>query len=129
MTSETELVPHPEPERPADDSAGDPFVVRVIGDMDLDHSAGLRSALLRAAHEAPEGAAIVVDLQYSSFCDSTGLNVLLAARGQALESGHTLQLAAPSHQMVRLLETTGSIELFDLRPAVPPPGPPSRNGD
>ncbi|MGW5420486.1 STAS domain-containing protein [Streptomyces sp. NPDC003943] len=110
-------------ERTSHDAAGrrvpDMYVLRVSGDMDLDHSAELRSSFLTAVAEAPRGTEIVFDLQNSSFCDSTGLNVLLAARELALESGHGITLAAPSHQMVRLLEITGSVELFGFRPAVP----------
>ncbi|MFI8521111.1 STAS domain-containing protein [Streptomyces sp. NPDC085481] len=95
-----------------------PHVVRVRGDMDLDHAEELRASLMAAVAEAPRGADIVVDLRHSSFCDSSGLNALLAARQEATESGHRLRLAAPSHQMVRLLELTGSMGLFVLGPAV-----------
>ncbi|MFG3346285.1 STAS domain-containing protein [Streptomyces sp. NPDC048018] len=114
MTSVTET-PHSE----ADRSAPDPFVVWVRGDMDLDHSARLRALIRTAVARAPRGAEIILDLQNSSFCDSTGLNELLSGRRRALESGHPLTLAAPSHQMVRMLEITRSIGLFGLCPAVP----------
>ncbi|MFE5296244.1 STAS domain-containing protein [Streptomyces sp. NPDC056632] len=115
MTSGTET-PHSKADRPAPD----PFVVWVRGDMDMDHSAGLRALLRTAVARAPRGAEIILDLQNSSFCDSTGLNELLNGRQRALESGHPVSLAAPSHQMVRLLEITQAIGLFGLRPAVPP---------
>lgn len=94
-----------------------PFVVWVSGDMDLDHSTELRSLLFDGVAQAPHGAEIVVDLQNSSFCDSTGLNHLLAARQFALDRGSTITLAGPSHQMVRLLEITDSVDLFGLAPA------------
>ncbi|MFE2324357.1 STAS domain-containing protein [Streptomyces sp. NPDC059385] len=96
----------------------EPYVLRVSGDMDLDHVAQLRTALMTALSEAPEGWDIVVDLQNSSFCDSTGLNALLAAREQARSLGHRLLLATPSHQMIRLLQLTGSADLFPLSPGV-----------
>lgn len=115
MTSDAELSSHPVTER----ATPDPFVVWVSGDMDMEHAAGLRSSLLTSVGRAPRGADIILDLRNSSFCDSTGLNVLLAVRERAGESGHRLKLAAPSHQMVRLLEITDSIELFELCPAVP----------
>ncbi|MEU6624166.1 STAS domain-containing protein [Streptomyces litmocidini] len=96
----------------------DPYVIRVIGDMDLNSAEELRTALMRAVEETPPGSEVVVDLRNSSFCDSAGLNALLAARERAWVSGHTFRLAAPSHQMVRLLELTGTEGLFVLGPAV-----------
>ncbi|MFB6615171.1 STAS domain-containing protein [Streptomyces sp. NPDC085524] len=99
----------------------DRYVLRVSGDMDLDHAEELRSSLMTALSEAPEGSDIVVDLRHSSFCDSAGLNALLAARLQAQVAGHRIRLAAPSHQMIRLLELTGSADLFPLGPAVADP--------
>ncbi|MFB7863032.1 STAS domain-containing protein [Streptomyces sp. NPDC056069] len=86
----------------------------------------LGGAAIAAAHcggEGARGAEIILDLQNSSFCDSTGLNELINGRQRALESGHPVSLAAPSHQMVRLLEITQAIGLFGLRPAVPPEQP------
>ncbi|MEV6329790.1 STAS domain-containing protein [Streptomyces sp. NPDC051909] len=113
MTSGKEQTAHPETESRVPHS----FVVWVSGDLDLDHSAELRPLLLDGVALAPRGTEIVVDLQNSSFCDSTGLNLLLTARELALESGSRITLAAPSHQMVRLLEITGSVDLFGLGPA------------
>lgn len=102
------LIPPRDPER---------YVLRVSGEMDLDHVEELRTSLTTALSEAPEGADLVVDLQNSSFCDSSGLNFLLAARQEAGMLGHHLRLAAPSHQMIRLLQLTGSDALFALEPA------------
>ncbi|WP_406864501.1 STAS domain-containing protein [Streptomyces sp. HUAS MG47] len=118
MTSEQEQTAHPETDRRVPQN----LVLRVSGEMDLDHSAELRTLLLDGVARAPHGTAVVVDLQNSSFCDSTGLNLLLAARELALETGKSITLAAPSHQMVRLLELTGSAGLFRLGPAVPTGG-------
>ncbi|MFJ4862842.1 MULTISPECIES: STAS domain-containing protein [unclassified Streptomyces] len=93
-----------------------PWVIHVRGVMDLDHLAELSAALLsgiQVAHE--EGRAdLVVDLTHSSFCDSSGLGALLRARRAAAEQGITVRLAAPSHQMLRLLELTGTQGLFPL---------------
>ncbi|THA86651.1 STAS domain-containing protein [Streptomyces sp. A0592] len=96
-----------------------PHVVRVSGEMDLDHAGALRETLAAALARAPEGAEIIVDLRNSSFCDSAGLNTLLDARRQAVRTGHVLRLAAPSHQLLRLLELTGSGGSFPLDATVP----------
>ncbi|WP_078857526.1 STAS domain-containing protein [Streptomyces sp. NRRL F-4474] len=109
----------PVPEAAAGPEHGGPYVVRVSGDMDLDHAAELRATLAEALAQAPEGAEIIVDLRNSSFCDSSGLNTLLDARRQALQAGQILRLAAPSHQLLRLLELTGSSGSFPLDAAVP----------
>ncbi|MET8509189.1 STAS domain-containing protein [Streptomyces sp. NPDC004787] len=104
--------------RPGDElQAPREFVVWVRGDLDIDHADQLRPLLLDGVDLAPHGTDIVIDLQNSSFCDSTGLNLLLAARERALAAGNRITLAAPSHQMIRLLEITGSADLFGLGPA------------
>ncbi|WP_052498934.1 STAS domain-containing protein [Streptomyces vietnamensis] len=117
MTSDEERTAQSESEVEPEGRVPHSFVVWVSGDLDLDHSAELRSLLLDGVARAPRGTEIIVDLQNSSFCDSTGLNLLLAAREMALGSGKSITLAAPSHQMVRLLEITGSSDLFDFGPA------------
>ncbi|WP_052757672.1 STAS domain-containing protein [Streptomyces yangpuensis] len=109
----------PGPEAAAGVGHPDPYVVPVSGDMDLDHAGELRETLAAALSQAPEGADIIVDLRNSSFCDSAGLNTLLDARRRAVRTGHVLHLAAPSHQLLRLLELTGSSSSFPLDASVP----------
>ncbi|MFD8205915.1 STAS domain-containing protein [Streptomyces sp. NPDC059695] len=87
------------------------------GEMDYGRASELlRESLLAALDGTPSGSNLVVDLRNSSFCDSTGLNVLLAVRLRALTRGVHLVLAAPSHQMLRLLEFTHSDDLFTYVP-------------
>ncbi|MFB7171748.1 STAS domain-containing protein [Streptomyces sp. NPDC056254] len=109
----------PVPETDARAGHQDRYVVEVSGDMDLDHAAELRETLAAALSQAPPGAEIIVDLRNSSFCDSTGLNTLLDAQRQGARTGHVLHLAAPSHQLLRLLELTGSGGAFPLDASVP----------
>ncbi|WP_426361849.1 STAS domain-containing protein [Streptomyces sp. E-08] len=89
-----------------------PVAVRVAGDLDIHHAEETRRTLLKAIGEAAPGAEVIIDLRYSSFCDSSGLDVLLAVRRTAMESGHPLRLGAPGHQMLRLLAATGTAGLF-----------------
>lgn len=79
--------------------------------------------LFKAIAEAPPGSEVLIDLTYSSFCDSSGLNTLLAARQRAAEAGHTFRLGAPSHQMLRLMEITAATGVFAMGP-VPQDGEP-----
>ncbi|MFF0430910.1 STAS domain-containing protein [Streptomyces sp. NPDC004327] len=104
-------------DRPAARTERGRNVVRVSGEMDYEHAEELRASLAAALDRAPAGSDIVVDLRNSSFCDSSGLNVLLSARLQALNQGAHVVLAAPSHQMIRLLEFTESDDLFTYVPS------------
>lgn len=94
-------------------------MVRLSGEMDISRVDEVRALLLEAVTRTDGPAAVVVDLSDLTFCDSAGLNLLLRARLQAEESGHTLRLAAPGAQMLRLLEITGSLGLFPIDPSPP----------
>lgn len=98
-------------------------MVRLSGDLDMHHAEEVRATLLGAIAGAPPATEVIVDLTYSSFCDSSGLNALLAARRRATESGHSLRLGSPSHQMLRLMEITDTAGLFAMGP-VPRDGEP-----
>ncbi|MGW6534479.1 STAS domain-containing protein [Streptomyces sp. NPDC055051] len=95
----------------------EPRVVAVSGNLDMHRVEAVRSTLLRAITEAPCGAEVIVDLTFSSFCDSSGLATLVAARERAADAGHTLRLGAPCHQMLRLMEFTGTVGSFAMGPA------------
>ncbi len=57
---------------------------------------------------------LVVDLSGVDFCDSTGVNVLLAAHRQAQESGGDLELAAPRPAVRKILQVTGLETVFTV---------------
>ncbi|GHG42603.1 hypothetical protein GCM10018980_18540 [Streptomyces capoamus] len=57
---------------------------------------------------------IVLDLAGVPFCDSAGLNALLAARRRALETGVTLVLAGLQPQLRQLLKLTGVETILDV---------------
>ncbi|MCJ0869765.1 STAS domain-containing protein [Streptomyces sp. AP-93] len=99
-------------------------MVRLTGEMDISRVDEVRALLLEAVTRVGGPADIVVDLSGLTFCDSAGLNLLLRARLQAVESGHSLRLAAPSAQMLRLLEITGSLPLFPIDTVQPGFGDP-----
>jgi anti-sigma B factor antagonist len=48
------------------------------------------------------------------FCDSTGINVLLAAHRQARERGGELQLAGPGSATRKVLQVTGLESVFTV---------------
>ncbi|MGW4690713.1 STAS domain-containing protein [Streptomyces sp. NPDC004244] len=94
-------------------------VVRPHGEMDISRAQAFRQALFEALAGEPRLSDVVVDLQYLSFCDSSGLNVLLDARTAVAATGQRLFLAAPREQFLRLLEHTGTQDLFTIEPAPP----------
>ncbi|MFF7296164.1 anti-sigma factor antagonist [Streptomyces sp. NPDC008265] len=96
-------------------------IVRVRGEIDLDHAEDIAAALADAIREAAPHSDIIVDLSTCSFCDSTGLNALLRARADAVEKNVRVRLAAPGHQILRLLELTGALTRFPLDPSAPEP--------
>jgi anti-anti-sigma factor len=63
---------------------------------------------------APDDPLVVLDLVGVAFCDSGGLNALLAMRRRAQETGTTLALARVQPQPRRLLELTGVDEIFTV---------------
>ena len=94
-------------------SQGDHTIVSVAGEIDLYTAPRLRSELITAlAGGGP--ARIVVDMSGVEFCDSTGMNVLLAAQRQAREAGGDVQLAGPRPAIRRVLQVTGLETVFTV---------------
>jgi anti-sigma B factor antagonist len=71
-------------------------------------------AELTAALANSKSARIVVDMSAVEFCDSTGMNVLLAAHRLAGEKGGDLTLAAPRPPVRKILEVTGLQSVFTI---------------
>jgi anti-anti-sigma factor len=97
--------------------AGTSVVVVVEGELDVDSAPAL-SAELNTALDDQQTAAIVVDCAGMSFCDSTGLNALLAARLRAEGQGVGLRLAAIPTTTSRMFAITGADTVFQLYPDV-----------
>ncbi|MFJ9521029.1 STAS domain-containing protein [Kitasatospora sp. NPDC101801] len=90
-------------------------VVRISGDLDIETLAPAREAFERAFWDIQ---VVVADLEGVTFCDSSGLNLLLQTRADALAAGAQLRLAAISPPVRRLLEITGAQAAFDVHPTV-----------
>ncbi|MFB6887743.1 STAS domain-containing protein [Kitasatospora sp. NPDC056327] len=91
-------------------------VVHLDGTVDYDQRDYLHDALDRALAEKPP--LLVIDLSRLLFCDSTCLNELLRVRLAAEAAGTGLALAAVPPQARRLLNATGTDELFTMRSSV-----------
>jgi anti-sigma B factor antagonist len=92
---------------------GEYVVMSVHGEIDLYTVPRLRRELDSVL--APgEPVRLIVDLSGVDFCDSTGVNVLLAAHRQAREKGGDLELAAPRPAVRKILQVTGLETVFTV---------------
>ncbi|MER7662464.1 MULTISPECIES: STAS domain-containing protein [unclassified Streptomyces] len=87
-------------------------VVKPAGELDH-HTADLLRAPLEEAL-AQGRSRLVIDCSELEFCDSTGLNVLLAARLQADAAGGGVHLAGLLPVVARVLEITGAEAVFTV---------------
>lgn len=92
---------------------GGHVVVSVQGEIDLYTVPRLRGELASAlAGGGP--VRLVVDLSGVEFCDSIGVNALLAAHRQAREAGGDLELLAPRAGVRKILQVTGLEQVFTV---------------
>ncbi|GAA0316478.1 hypothetical protein GCM10010302_64470 [Streptomyces polychromogenes] len=98
------------------DPPGGIAVCRLTGEIDLDDHRAVAEAFARATALATT--AVVVDCEGLAFCDSTLLNALLGLRREAAASGLRLVLAAPTGQLLRLLEISGVAGLLPAHPTL-----------
>lgn len=92
--------------------AGPSALVTPVGELDH-HSAGVLREPLDAC--IAEGRArIIIDCSDLEFCDSTGLNVLLATRMAAEAAGGEVHLAGMRPIVARVFEITGAGAVFTV---------------
>ncbi|MEU6892477.1 STAS domain-containing protein [Streptomyces sp. NPDC046557] len=103
------------------------ITVAVTGEIDIATAPLLAEALTEAL--ADGATRIEADFSDVSFCDCSGLNVLLRAERDARAGGRTLRVArVRSPQVRRLLEMTGTTTITAEEPtsgATPGPEPPA----
>jgi anti-sigma B factor antagonist len=92
---------------------GDHTIVAVSGEIDL-YTAPKLHTELAAAVAGEGGARVVVDMTGVEFCDSTGMNVLLAALRRARERGGELVLSGPRPAVRKILQVTGLESVFTV---------------
>jgi anti-sigma B factor antagonist len=85
-------------------------VVATPEEIDISNAGLLRDALRCAI--ATGQPVIVVDMSGTEFCDSTGLNVLVRALGQAGDAGSELRLVVGGAGLRRILAVTGVVRMF-----------------
>jgi anti-sigma B factor antagonist len=102
-------------------------VVTISGEIDIASAPVLREQLLGLLR--PGASRLVVDLSRVTFCDASGLAVLVGASRRADQLDGVLRLAAPAPLMTKVLRLTGLDSRFEIFATVPEAiGAPDRRG-
>jgi anti-anti-sigma factor len=91
-------------------------IATLRGDLDVACTPVLREQLLAVLK--PEASRLIVDLSKVSFCDASGLAVLVSTGRRATLLGGTLRLVAPSPAVAVALRLSGLLRQFDIFPTV-----------
>lgn len=97
-------------------------VVSVVGEVDGSTSPELRAVLFGVVASLP-GRDVLVDMAGVSFCDASGLAVLIAAHRRAVAGGGRVVLVSPQEAFVRILSITGLDRVLQIDreyPLAPP---------
>ena len=87
------------------------LVVRLEGDVDLEHSAKIRDLLL---DQVAAGKDVLVDLSAVEYIDSSGIASLVEALQVARDKGTDLLLVAVSQQAMRVLRLARLDKVFSI---------------
>jgi len=90
-------------------------VVVLRGELDMTAAAGLAASLTAVAAREPR---VIVDLAGLQFIDASGPAALVRGRNEARSAGGELLLAAPRHQVLRVLTLTRLIDVFPVHASV-----------
>jgi anti-sigma B factor antagonist len=91
-------------------------VLAICGELDIATTAALRDQIVVALKDTTTS--VIIDLSGVSFCDASGLAMLVGARRRARLHGLTITLAAPRRNVHKLLRITGLDRAFTVHPTV-----------
>jgi anti-anti-sigma factor len=91
-------------------------VATLSGELDVGCTPELREQLLAVL--TPWASRLVLDLSGISFCDASGLAVLVSTSRRAALLGGLLRVVAPSSHVDVALRETGLLRLFEIFPTV-----------
>ncbi|MFC4056755.1 STAS domain-containing protein [Planomonospora corallina] len=91
-------------------------IIALRGEIDAASAPALRKRLRNALQRSAD--LLILDLAAVSFCDASGLSVLVDIRQRSGESGITLRLVAPRPHLTRLLRITGLHRGFAVHPTL-----------
>lgn len=91
-----------------------PYVLEVTGELDH-HTAHL---LTRAVEDAPfDSRGVILDLSGLTYCDSTGITVLITAYQRSQTTGSPLSLAGVHPDQMRVFQVVGLDQVFTFHPS------------
>ena len=93
---------------------GEQAVISMPTEIDMANADEIRQALLSAAGLGV--AVLVIDMSATTFCDSAGVQAIIAAHKQATATGTALRLVAPA--LLRILTLVGVDQLIPFYPAL-----------
>jgi anti-sigma B factor antagonist len=96
---------------------GDVTRLLLRGELDMDTGDDVEEQVARVLRDRPGH--LIVDLSGLTFCDSSGIDVLLAAREAAGRAGARFQVSRPRGIVHRTLTVTGVLELLTGSPDRP----------
>lgn len=91
-------------------------ILAVCGELDMMTTAALRNQIVAVLKDAT--APVIIDLSGVSFCDASGLALLVGAQRRAKLHGLTVTLAGPRRNASKLLRITGLDRGFTIHPTV-----------
>ena len=91
---------------------GQHCVVTVPAEVDATNSGEIRQALLSAASQGEP--VLIIDMSGTTFCDSTGVQAIVAAYRQAAANGTGFRLVATA--ALRILTVVGVDQLIPIYP-------------
>jgi len=99
-----------------EETAGPRAIVALPGEIDITNSAAIKASLLLVL----DGPGLVIaDMTSTTFCDSSGLRMLIVARDRAAASGCTLRIVIrPDSSVARSLAILGMDRVLPIYASV-----------
>jgi anti-sigma B factor antagonist len=94
----------------------DHTVLTVSGELDIATTAALRVQINKVLMDT--AMPVIIDLSGVSFCDASGLALLVGAQRRARLDGRTVVLAGPPRNVSKLLHITGLDRAFTVHPTL-----------
>jgi anti-anti-sigma factor len=91
-------------------------VLTISGELDIATTAALRVQINKVLMDTTTP--LIIDLSGVSFCDASGLALLVGAQRRARLDGRTVVLAGPRHNVYKLLHITGLDRVFTIHPTL-----------
>lgn len=88
------------------------YIVKLIGEIDVYTAPKLKQKLLPLTEE--EGAKIKIDLERTTYLDSTGLGIFISAYKSAREHSSEVSFFHLHDRVLRLFEVTGLYEILNI---------------